>query len=67
MANAQTLNKTMEDVDNHHGGLRIGTAGNYIAQSGGTTGGSGSAGSGKQYVELKINGTTYKVLHDGTV
>lgn len=33
----------------------------------GTTGGSGSAGSGNQYVELTINGTTYKVLHDGTV
>jgi len=32
-----------------------------------TTGGTGSAGSGKQYVELTINGTTYKILHDGTV
>ena len=31
------------------------------------TGGSGSAGSGSQYVELSIAGTTYKLLHDGTV
>lgn len=35
--------------------------------SGGTTGGTGSAGAGNQYVEMTINGTTYKVLHDGTV
>ena len=35
--------------------------------SDGTTGGTGSAGAGNQYVELEINGTTYKVLHDGTV
>jgi len=39
----------------------------HVALSDGTTGGSGSAGSGNQYVELNINGTTYKVLHDGTV
>lgn len=39
----------------------------YLAVSDGTTGGSASAGSGNQYVELNINGTTYKVLHDGTV
>ncbi len=38
-----------------------------IAVSGGGTGGSGSAGAGKQYVELTIGGNTYKVLHDGTV
>lgn len=38
-----------------------------LAMSDGTTGGSGSAGSGNQYVELNIGGTTYKVLHDGTV
>ena len=37
------------------------------ANSDGTTGGTGSAGAGNQYVELEINGTTYKVLHDGTV
>ena len=40
---------------------------NYIASSSSTTGGTGSAGAGKQYVELDINGTIYKVLHDGTV
>ncbi len=37
------------------------------ATSSGTTGGAGSAGAGAQYVELSIGGTTYKVLHDGTV
>lgn len=31
------------------------------------TGGAGSAGAGNQYVELTIDGNTYKVLHDGTV
>ena len=30
----------------------------------GVTGGSGSAGSGSQYVEVEIDGTTYKLLHD---
>ncbi|HEY7823648.1 MAG TPA: hypothetical protein VIG24_12475 [Acidimicrobiia bacterium] len=34
--------------------------------SDGTTGGTGSAGAGNQYVEMTINGTTYKVLHDGS-
>lgn len=30
-------------------------------------GSSGSAGAGNQYVEINAGGTTYKVLHDGTV
>ena len=38
-----------------------------FAVSNGTTGGSGSAGAGNKYVELKIDGVTFKVLHDGTV
>jgi hypothetical protein len=38
-----------------------------VGVSDGTTGGSGSAGAGNQYIELNIGGTTYKVLHDGTV
>lgn len=38
-----------------------------MASSSGTTGGTGSAGSGNQYVEITIGGTTYKVLHDGAV
>jgi len=38
-----------------------------VPSSSGTTGGSGAAGAGNQYVELTISGTTYKVLHDGTV
>ncbi len=29
-----------------------------------TTGGTGSAGAGNQYVELEIDGVTYKLLHD---
>lgn len=33
----------------------------------GLTGGSGSAGAGNNYVEITIDGSTYKVLHDGTV
>lgn len=33
----------------------------------GSTGGTGSAGAGKQYVEITVSGSTYKVLHDGTV
>lgn len=32
----------------------------------GVTGGTGSAGAGNQYVEITIDGTTYRVLHDGT-
>ena len=46
-----------------------GNPGTYIsfALSSGSTGGSGSAGSGNQYIEINIAGTTYKVLHDGTV
>jgi len=39
----------------------------WLPVSDGTTGGSGSAGSGNQYVEMEINGTTYKMLHDGPV
>jgi len=38
-----------------------------LVSSAGTTGGAGSAGAGNQYVELVIGGTTYKILHDGTV
>lgn len=35
--------------------------------SGAGTGGSGSAGAGNQYVSVVIGGTTYKLLHDGTI
>ena len=38
-----------------------------VAVSSATTGGTGSAGAGNQYVELSIGGVVYKVLHDGTV
>lgn len=43
-----------------------GTFTNSVA-SDGTTGGTGSAGAGNQYVELYIGGTGYRVLHDGTL
>jgi hypothetical protein len=33
----------------------------------GAIGGTSSAGSGKQYVAITINGVTFKVLHDGTI
>ncbi|KKM60838.1 hypothetical protein LCGC14_1537750 [marine sediment metagenome] len=31
------------------------------------TGGTDSAGEGKQYIKLNIGGTIYKILHDGTL
>lgn len=37
------------------------------AISDGTTGGAASAGAGNQFVEIEIDGITYKALHDGTV
>lgn len=40
---------------------------NVLVSSEGTTGGTGSAGAGNQYIEMTHNGTTYKVLHDGTI
>jgi hypothetical protein len=48
-------------------GLSIWKPLDEMASSDGGTGGSGSAGSGNQYVELSIGGTVYKVLHDGAV
>ncbi len=47
--------------------LRIATSTEDIATSDGGTGGSASAGAGKQYIKVNIGGTVYKVLHDGTV
>jgi hypothetical protein len=38
-----------------------------IIVSDGGTGGSGSAGSGNQYIEMEYQGAVYKILHDGTV
>jgi hypothetical protein len=35
--------------------------------SDGDTGGAGSAGAGNQYIEIEVEGTVYKVLHDGTI
>jgi len=47
--------------------LNVATAVNHIAMSDAGTGGSASAGAGKQYIEINVAGTIYKVLHDGTV
>ena len=44
-----------------------GSTGVTLDANTGGTGGTGSAGAGNQYVELKINGNRYKLLHDGTV
>ena len=38
-----------------------------VASSDGTTGGSGSGGAGNQYIKITVGGTSYKVLHDGTI
>ena len=38
-----------------------------LAHSDGTTGGTDSAGTGKQYIEMTVNGITYKILHDGII
>lgn len=38
-----------------------------LAISAGATGGSGSAGAGKQYVPINVGGVIYKVLHDGII
>jgi hypothetical protein len=63
-------NSANNGIDNATGGtdsttLYIGNQ--IIGTSTGTTGGTGSAGSGKQYVELKVGATTYKILTDGTI
>jgi hypothetical protein len=54
-------------IDEIYGSISATNVLYYSPNSSGTTGGSASAGAGNQYVELTINGTTYKVLHDGTV
>ena len=56
---------TVGDVNFSTGTLKY--SGIEVTASDGTTGGTGSAGAGNQYVELVIGGTTYKLLHDGTV
>lgn len=55
------IETTGTDILDSNGNAQYGTL------SSGDTGGTGSAGAGNQYVELTIDGTTYKVLHDGTV
>ena len=45
----------------------ITTYANTLPFCSGTTGGTGSAGAGKLYVELSVKGVVYKVLIDGTV
>lgn len=60
-------NNAVEQAYMSGDGKLYNSAGEIAAYSDGGTGGSGSAGAGNQYVELNINGTTYKILHDGTV
>ena len=38
-----------------------------VVTSTGDSGGIGSAGSGKQYISIIVNGIKYKILHDGTI
>jgi hypothetical protein len=63
--NTDFINTTDWNIDSLSGHIKV--DGDAIPVSSGTTGGTGSAGSGNQYVELEIAGTIYKVLHDGTV
>lgn len=63
--NAVTLNTIFQNVNADGGSIQFGNS-RWATLSDGTTGGTGSAGAGSQYVELEVNGTTYKVLHDGT-
>ncbi len=44
-----------------------GATSEFLTTSDGGSGGVASAGAGNKYVELNINGTVYKVLHDGAV
>ena len=40
---------------------------NKAVLDGASTGGTGSAGAGKQYVVVKIGGVSFKLLHDGSI
>jgi hypothetical protein len=65
-----SVNSRIDLTDSGEVNISTGTlqqGGVGVTVSDGTTGGTGSAGAGNQYVELVIGGTTYKVLHDGTV
>ncbi len=57
---ANTLTGTKAEFD-------VALSDGSFATSGGTTGGSSSAGAGNQYIEIEVGGTVFKVLHDGTV
>ena len=48
-------------------GTAVGILTDGVINIDGTTAGTGNAGDGKQSVQININGTIYKVLHDGTV
>jgi hypothetical protein len=51
-------------TDNLSAGVQLdGTSFNTSSVTGGTT----SAGAGKQYITFNINGANYKLLHDGTI
>jgi hypothetical protein len=65
--NASYHNNNVTDFKTAAATLPSGQDAKYMAISDGDTGGTASAGAGNQYVEIEINGTIYKVLHDGTV
>ena len=62
-AGTLTVTGTVYDPANTTGTLTYGDR----VTSDGDTGGAGSAGAGNQYVEFSVDGTVYKLLHDGTV
>lgn len=64
---ANSANNGIDDATGGTSSTTLYIGNQIIGTSSTTTGGTGSAGSGKQYVELKIGANTYKILHDGTV
>ena len=59
------------DLWNTTEGLRMSPSGgggsHYIPLATGGVGGTSSAGSGNEYIVIKVNGVQYKVLHDGII
>lgn len=63
------FNTTVSDIGNAYDAFSNGyiKRSSEIIVSRGLTGGGATAGAGEQYVEVTIDNTRYKVLHDGTV
>ena len=62
-----STNNMIDDASNGSSTTPLFIGNQNIVTSTGTTGGTGSAGAGNQYVEFKIGTTVFKFLHDGTV